>query len=66
LENDLSKIKNLKDYSDFGNSITQLVGELERATELNLERASWLLNEWIDKYKDLGYRLQVLCHLKPA
>merc|ERR1719469_1770129 len=62
----LSEIKNLKDYSDFGNSITQLVGELERATELNLERASWLLNEWIDKYKDLGYRLQVLCHLKPA
>ena len=62
----LAEVKNLKEFAEFGTSITQLVGEVERSTELNLERASWLLNEWIDKYKDLGYRLQVLCHLKPA
>lgn len=61
-----TEVRSLAGYTEFGNRINQLVGEVERATELNLERANWLLNEWIDKYKDLGYRLQVLCHLKPS
>lgn len=60
------EVRSLEGYTEFGNRINQLVGEVERSTELNLERANWLLNEWIDKYKDLGYRLQVLCHVKPT
>ena len=57
---------NLKVWDYYGSSIMHQVGELERSVELNLERADWILQEWINRYKDLGFRLQILCHLRPS